>query len=67
MAYMNMTKFVLINYLEKGHSMIEMHCLKNVIILIQTILSFALLRKIIEFFISYFFTNNFVSVVSFAW
>ena len=39
-------KFVLISSLEKGHSMIETHHLKNVIF-IQTILSFVLPRKII--------------------
>ena len=39
-------KFVLISSLEKDHSMIEMHHLKNVIF-IQTILSFVLPRKII--------------------
>ena len=35
MTYINITKFVL-NQLEKYHSMIETHCLKNVIF-IQTI------------------------------
>ena len=34
------TKFVLTDELEKDHSMIEKHCLKNVVIFIQTILSF---------------------------
>ena len=42
----NITNFVLISYLEKYHSMIELRCLKNVIFF-QTILSFALSRKII--------------------
>ena len=42
MTYINITKFVLINYLEKDHSMMETHGLKNVIIFIQTILSFVL-------------------------
>ena len=36
MTYINITKFVLINQLEKDHSMIETHPLKNVIF-IQTI------------------------------
>ena len=33
MIYINITNFVLISYLEKDHSMIETHCLKNVIFL----------------------------------
>ena len=36
MTYINTTKCVLSNYLEKHHSMIETHCLKNVIF-IQTV------------------------------
>ena len=36
MAYINITKFVLINQLEKDHSIIEMRRLKNVVIFIQT-------------------------------
>ena len=36
MTYTNITKFVLINELEKDHSMIVMHCLKNALIFIQT-------------------------------
>ena len=47
MTYINITKFVLINYLEKDHSMIETCRLKYVVIFIQTILSFVLSRKII--------------------
>ena len=46
MTYINIAKFVLIIKLEKGHSMIIMRCLKNVLIFIQTILSFVLSRKI---------------------
>ena len=48
MSYINITKFVLINYLEKYHSMIETRCLKIVLIFIQTILSFLLSAKIIN-------------------
>ena len=50
MAYINITKFVLINSLEKDHSMIETRRLKNVVIFIQTILSFVLSRKIINIY-----------------
>ena len=46
MTYINVTKFVLINQLEKDHSMIETRRLKNVVIFIQTILSFVQARKI---------------------
>ena len=46
MTYINITKFVLINYLEKDHSMIETRRLKNVVTFMQTILSSVLLRKI---------------------
>ena len=38
MTYINITKFVLINQLEKDHSMIETRRLKNAVIFIQTIL-----------------------------
>ena len=38
MTHINITKFVLINELEKDHSMIETHRLKNVVIFIQTII-----------------------------
>ena len=48
MTYVNITKFVIINYLEKGHSMIETRRLKNVVIFIQALLSFVLLRKIVN-------------------
>ena len=44
---------------EKDHSMTETHCLKNAIILIQTILSFMLSRKIIKMkFLTLPFTKN---------
>ena len=38
MTYINITKFILINQLEKDHSMIEMNRLKNIVIFIQTFL-----------------------------
>ena len=38
MIYINIAKSVLINQLEKDHSMIEMCHLKNVVIFIQTIM-----------------------------
>ena len=44
-----MTKFVLINQLEKNHSMIETRRLKSVAIFTQTILSFVLSRKSVSF------------------
>ena len=47
MTCMNVAEFVLICQLEKDHSMIETRRLKNVLIFIQTILSFVLSRKII--------------------
>ena len=37
MNFMNITSFVLINYLEKDHSMIKTRRLKNVVIFSQTI------------------------------
>ena len=37
MTYINITNFILINYLEKDHSMIETRCLKNVVIFIGII------------------------------
>ena len=46
MTYINISRFVLINFFEKVHSMIEMHRLKNVVIFIQTVLSFVLSGKI---------------------
>ena len=43
---MTYIKFAVINKLEKGHSMIQTRPLKNVVIFIQSILSFVLLIKI---------------------
>ena len=40
MTYINITKFVLINELEKDHSVIETRRLKNVGTFIQTITEF---------------------------
>ena len=48
MIYVSITNIVLISWLEKNHSIIEMHRLKNVIYF-QKILSFVLSRKIINF------------------
>ena len=48
MTYINITKFVRINSLEKDHSMIETRRSKNVVIFIATILRFVLSRKIIN-------------------
>ena len=47
MTYINITKFVLINQLEKDHST---RCLKNIVIFIQTIVSFVLSRKIVSIY-----------------
>ena len=46
MTCINVAVFVLISYHEKDHSMIETRRLKNVVIFVQTILSFVLSRKI---------------------
>ena len=46
MIYINITNFLLISSFEKDHSMIETCPLKNVVIFLQTILSFVLSRKI---------------------
>ena len=46
MTCINVAEFVLISELETDHSMIETHRLKNVVIFIQTTLSFVLSRKI---------------------
>ena len=48
MTYLNITKFVLINQIEKDHSMIETRRLKIVVIFVQIILSFVLSRKVIN-------------------
>ena len=45
----NITSFVLISQLENDHSMIETRRLKNVVIFLQSILSFVLLRKSIVY------------------
>ena len=50
MTCINVVEFVLISSLEKGHSMIETRCLKNVVIFIQKILDFALSRKTINIY-----------------
>ena len=50
MTYINITKFVLTNLLEKGHSMIETCCLKNVIF-IQT-------KKLVLFYILFQVLTN---------
>ena len=47
MTYINMTEFVLITWSKKDHGMLETRCLKNVVVFIQAILSFALSRKIL--------------------
>ena len=50
MTYINITKFLLINLLEKDHSIIETRRLKNVVIFIQTILGFVQSRKVINIY-----------------
>ena len=47
-AIVMITNFVLINWLENDHSMIETRCLKNVVIFLQTIISFVLSAKVIN-------------------
>ena len=47
MTYINVAEFVLISYLEKDHGMTETRRLKNVVIFIQTILSFVLSRNVL--------------------
>ena len=46
LTFVNITKFVLISYLEKDHDMIETRRLKNVVIFMQTVLSSVLSIKI---------------------
>ena len=46
MTYINITRFVLINELQKDHSMIKTHPSKCFVIFIKTILSFVRSRKI---------------------
>ena len=53
MIYINITKFIPFNQLEKDHSMIETRRLKNFVIFIQTILSFVQSRKIINIMIQF--------------
>ena len=50
MIYINITNFVLISWLEKDHSIVELCHWKNVIIFTQTILSFVLSMKIINIY-----------------
>ena len=38
MTYINITKFVLVNELEKDHTIIPTHLLKHVVIFVQTVL-----------------------------
>ena len=40
MTYINITKFVLINYLEKDHSITETRRLKKVVIFMQKLIAF---------------------------
>ena len=63
MTYINITKFVLINSLEKDHSMIETRRLKNVVVFIQTILSFVLSRKKYMYTFLYLFLPYFLSTI----
>ena len=65
MTYINITKIVLINELEKDHSMIDTRLLKNVVIFIQTVLSFVLLRKIVVFCFLQFGSIAFENLESF--
>ena len=55
MTYINITKFVLINELEKDHSMIKTSRLKIVVIFIETILSFVLSRKVINMYFQWYY------------
>ena len=48
MTYKNIINFLLINQLEKDHSVIETRRLKYVVIFIQTTLIFAMSGKIIN-------------------
>ena len=64
MTYINITKIVLINELEKDRSMIDTRLLKNVIF-IQTVLSFVLSRKIVVFYFLQFGSIAFENLESF--
>ena len=57
MTYINITKFVLINQLEKDHSMIETPRLKNVVIFIQTIYFAICELQPIDVFVTYIFQS----------
>ena len=50
MTYINITRFVLINYLDKDHNMIETSRLKKFLVFMEIILSFVLSRKIINIY-----------------
>ena len=50
MIYINTTSFVLIIELTKGHILIEITLIKNVVTFFQTVLSFALPSKIIKIY-----------------
>ena len=68
MIYINIAKSVLINQVETDHSIIETRRLKNVVIFIQTTLSFVLSRKVVfcilieqqktKFFVTYFYMQT---------
>ena len=45
MGYLNITNFVLISYLEKDFSMIEMRLLKNVVIFFKNSFKLCTVRK----------------------
>ena len=65
MTYINIIKIVLINELEKDHSMIDTRLLKNVVIFIQTVLSFVLSQKIVVFCLLQFGSIAFGNLESF--
>ena len=50
MTCINIAEFVLISWLEKEHSMIGTRRLKDVLIFVQTILSFVPSRRIINIY-----------------
>ena len=50
MTYINITRFALINYLDKDHNMIETSRLKKNLVFMEIILSFVLSRKIINIY-----------------
>ena len=55
MTYVNISKFVLINELEKDHNMIETRRLKNVVIFIESVLISYNTRCITSFTFIYYF------------